>query len=355
MAKEVIEEGIYFDLPEAVYHNAEGLSCSGMKQLAISPLNYWHKNYNHTKEQEEESYPMRFGKAVHCRLLEPERFAREYTTELCKEDYVEVLDTMDDMKGFLTLHGLPTTAKKKQELIDRILESGHSAVIWGQEKARFESENEGKIILSKQEMARIEALAATALNDPFVASVVIGGMPEVSFFVRDPETGVMLKARMDYVRVAATIDVKTFSNSRGKPIDRAVFDAINYESYHLQCVSYHRVRELARQRLASGDIQTFGNVSEAWLKGFIENDKHGFGFLFIESDAPFEMRLVYLKPTESAGGQPNIYWLNAENRMQELTLKYANCLARYGTDQQWREQCKPYVLLDADLPQMMFS
>ena len=51
----VIELGIYFDLDEQLYHDAEGLSCSGIKHLTVSKLNYWHKNLNPNREPEEDT------------------------------------------------------------------------------------------------------------------------------------------------------------------------------------------------------------------------------------------------------------------------------------------------------------
>jgi hypothetical protein len=164
----------------------------------------------------------------------------------------------------------------------------------------------------------------------------------------------MLKARMDYVKPAATIDLKTFSNSRGKPTDRVVFDAIYYEGYHLQCVAYNSIRELARQQLAAGEIMTFGNVSEQWLKGFVEHESHGFGFVFIESADPFDLRVIELRRSEAAGAGENVYWSAAAMKMADLTLLYAECIERYG-EQPWREPCKPHVMADADVPQLMFA
>src|SRR3954447_1872247 len=82
-----IEPGIYFDLPEEIYHAAEGLSCSGIKHLTVSKLNYWHKNLNPHREPEDDKGARRFGKAVHSLALEPERFHRTFALELSPEDH----------------------------------------------------------------------------------------------------------------------------------------------------------------------------------------------------------------------------------------------------------------------------
>jgi hypothetical protein len=349
-----IEPGIYLDLPEAVYHAAEGLSNSGMKHLAVSPLCYWHNALNPDRERPEESFAQRWGRAVHCRLLEPERFADEYAAGLRKEDYPDALVTDDDLKGWLTARGLPVTGKRKQERIDRIREADDSTVIWDELEAEHAALTAGKTILSASEMSRLDRLAEVVLGDPCAAAVLSGGKAEVSIFVRDPETGVMLKARMDYVKAAATIDLKTFSNSRGKPTDRAVFDAIYHEAYFQQCVFYHRLRELARQQLATGELGVHGNAPDGWVEGFAANYRPAFGFVFVESSEPFELRLVELRRSEVAGGQTNVYWTFAEARIDDAIHLYAHCRNRYGNSP-WREPAKPHVLLDTDLPQLMFA
>jgi hypothetical protein len=354
MQQEDIGPGIYFDLPEDAYHSARGLSCSGMKHLTVSDLNYWHRNINPARTPEEDTEARRFGKAVHCYALERDRFDRCFVDKLCEDDFPDALVTADDMRKFLEANGLPKSGKTKQELVDRITAHCLPAVIWDKQLAIHAETHAGKTFLGRDEASRIERAAAVMAADPYVKAALTGGMPEVSFFVRDPETGVMLKARMDYVRPRSTIDIKTFSNSRGKPVEKAIFEAIYYESYYLQCVFYHQVREIARRQLAAGEIQTFGNVSEQWLKGFLETEDHGFGLVFIESAEPFDLRFVLLKQAEVSGADTNAYWSSAQLRIADLTFRYAKCLQKYG-DAEWREPREPHVLEDSDMPQLMFT
>ena len=346
--------GIYFDLPEEIYHAARGLSCSGMKHLTVSDLNYWHHNLSPDRETPEDTEAKRFGKATHCYALERERFDRSFAMKLSEEDHPDALVTADDMKKFLEANGLPKSGKTKKELIDRIVSSGLQVKIWDRELASYGALHVGKTFLGKEESKRIERAASVMSADPYVKAALTGGMPEVSFFVREPENGVMLKARMDYVRPRSTIDIKTFSNSRGKPVEKAIFEAIYYESYYLQCVFYHQVRELARCQLAAGEIQTFGNVTEEWLKGFLETEDHGFGLVFIESAEPFDLRFILLKQAEVPGADTNAYWSSAQLRIADLTYRYAECLQKYG-DKEWREPRSPHILEDTDMPQLMFT
>lgn len=114
------------------------------------------------------------------------------------------------------------------------------------------------------------------------------------------------------------------------------------------------MRELARKLLAAGEIQTHGMVSEEWLKGFVENYRHAFGFVFIESDEPFDLRIVQLSPSEALRAERNVYWNVAALSIEDKIQLYAECLKKYGDDP-WRDPAKPYVLQDTDLPTLMFA
>ncbi len=348
-----VGEGVYFDMDESEYHAAAGLSNSGMKHLLVSPLHYWHCNLNPERQPRKETAALRFGKAAHCLGLEPDRFAARYALRLKPDDFPGALVTTDDMKAFLAEHGLPKSAKRKQDLIERIAESGVPAVIWDEELVRHAERNAGKTLLGEDESELIQRAAGVIAADPYASALLTGGLAEVSFFVRDPASGVLLKARMDYVRANATIDLKTFSNSRGKPTDRAVFEAVYYEGYFQQAVFYHKVRELARQQLAAGEIAIHGPQS-ALLAEFLAAETHGFGFVFIESCEPFDLRILQLVEAEAAGGQQNIYWQSGERRIDDLIELYARCVRKFG-DRPWREPQKPRVFLDTDVPQLIFS
>ncbi|MHC5536685.1 PD-(D/E)XK nuclease-like domain-containing protein [Singulisphaera rosea] len=349
-----IEPGIYFQMPEETYHAAQGLSCSGIKHLTVSKLNYWHRNLNPAREPEDDNGARRFGKAVHSFALEPERFASSFAMKLSPEDYPGALVTMEDMKAFLEANNLPKSGKKKSDLAERILASGLPAMVWDQELSRHASLHAGKTFLTKEESRKIAAAAEVLAADPYASAALSGGMPEVSFFVRDPETGVMLKARMDYVRPRSTVDLKTFSNSRGKPVEKAIFEAIYYEGYHLQCVFYNQVRELARQQLSAGEIPTFGEVSEQWLKDFTDTPDHGFVLIFIESSEPYDLRMILLKQAEASGADLNVFWSSAELRISDMKRLYAECLEKYGNGP-WRDQLPPHLLEDTDMPQLLFN
>ena len=69
-----MEPGVYGGIGNEEYHKGPGLSSSDLKLLARSPLHYKTAKAIPPKETD----AMRLGTAVHCAVLEPDRFEKEY-------------------------------------------------------------------------------------------------------------------------------------------------------------------------------------------------------------------------------------------------------------------------------------
>lgn len=344
-----MKEGIYFDLPEAEYHAAPGVSNSLLKDLYISPLQFWDKHINPDLPEDEETASQKFGKALHCRILEPERFEADYARKLVKDDYPDALDTMEELREYCKSNGI-SAARGKPETIERILEVAQPQ-IFDVIKAEFERENEGRIILTTNEWDDIQAAADVAEADPYVSSALDGGHSEVSIFVKRGET--LLKCRIDRLTMRASVDLKSFSLLRGKQIDKAVLDTMYYEGYWVQARFYHMVRELARQRVAEGKLEIHG-APDGWADQFVAADDHSFGICFIQSSRPYHLQLWALRSVLPEFKETNVYWQAAEMRIDDMISLYQQCIKKYG-DNPWRDPAKPKVLSDLDMPQLMFS
>lgn len=71
--REPFSPGIYPCLNSADYHSGPGISCTGLKKVAISPAHYKHGESKQT--------PAMFtGSSTHAAILEPDLFARQYVT-----------------------------------------------------------------------------------------------------------------------------------------------------------------------------------------------------------------------------------------------------------------------------------
>lgn len=330
-------EGIYLDMPFNEYLAIAALSHSGMKDMRISQLEFWHNHVNPNRVAKASTKEQEFGTAVHSLLLEPEQHVERYYRELDKADYPNALVTCDQMKAVLKEKGLKVSGNK-DELIARLAFDAPEVQVWETMLDEHALNHKGKIMLSPGDADRLAAIHQLVSADAECQRLLSGGHSEVTIVVRDPVHDVLLKCRHDYMRPRGTTDVKTFTNSKQKPIKQAVYDELFYRGYLTQAVFYHRCRTLAEGLQVHG-----GNLDR------VRFDSHDFTFLFIESEAPHHVVPVTLKESES-----DIYWQEPKAFVDQCIEDYAENLEIYGT-KPWRERTEAHVLEDNDIRQLAFS
>jgi hypothetical protein len=319
-------------MTNAEYFAAPGLSNSGMKDLAISPLRFWHRWINPNAPLETPSPEMQFGSAVHCLVLEPSEFDSRYACELIPPD--DCLDTIEDLRRALEAVGIKPKGGAKGPIIARVQDALPDAPILSVLKQRHAEQNASKVLFKADDWKRIHGAAESLLSEPRVRDILNGeGRAEVPYFVTDPETGVRLKAKMDFVAPGLILDVKTFSQKRGRSIDESITRAIWDEGYHRQGYDYSFIRALAEGRehpQANGE----------------------FVLTFVESQEPFETRIRVLRP--KCAGEVSLLWERARIQVRELIRLYADCLAHFGADKPWRYASEIDPLMDQEFPGVIF-
>jgi hypothetical protein len=322
-----IKQGIYFNMPADEYRAAEGLSFSGMKALAVSPLKYWH-DYINPEKTKEQSSAMIYGAAYHKMTLEPERFYDDYC--VLPEDAPRKPSSAQ------------INAKKpsEQTLLD---------IAWWD---KWREQNAGKHILKAEDIAELEAAREMMKHYPEIASSLQGGYSEVSFFL--DYQGVRLKGRLDYITPTETIDLKTFSNPQSKNINKCVRNAIVYGAYNLQWFVYSNLRESLRKLVASGQAGVFGDVNKDFLAQFLANEKPVYSCVMQENQKPYEMRKITLEKAIVEGATPNMYWQEAKNSFENAVEVYRENKAIYG-DKPWIGDFTVQTLLDEEVPNIIYQ
>lgn len=335
MTNTLIEPGIH-QISNAEHHELRALSNSGMKDLLVSPLRYWYKHINPApKEEEEESVALKMGSALHCAVLEsPEIFDSRYACALDPSDWPVCLDTIGDIRGWITDKGEKPKGTRKDEVISQALglmeRLGVRVPILAEEERRFFVQNEGKTILHKDEWERLAGMTLALVEEPALKPILSQGKAEQTLVAKDPETGVLLKARLDWMAPRTTLDLKTFTTKRAGSIDKAICDAIYNEAYYRMAYFYDFVRRLhTGEKL--GDFDTV--------------------LAFVESSQPHETRLKRLQPKR--GGTLNIYWETARIECQTMIRQYAECLDKFGDDP-WRDEQEISTLADEDVRQFAY-
>ena len=315
------------------YFAMPGLSYSGIKDLLVSPLHYWHRNVNPEREERKETPAMRLGSALHCAVLEPKRFEQQYVRELEMSEYPDAIVTMEDLRAFIVGCGGKPRGTVKAGLIAQALSEDPTSenLIWDLIREKHARENGGRIVLTTDEWRRVEGCSRALLNEPALTEILKVGAPEVVMTATHQRTGVLLKAKMDWVNPALIVDLKTFSQQRGKPTEKTVTDALWYEGYLLQAYFYCYIRSLQPDGWKLRDSR--------------------FLFAFVESDEPHDVRLRELTPSF---GAMNMYWHAAGTTVHRMIELYASCRDRFD-DRPWRTNTEIAPLCDEEIPQLAWA
>lgn len=236
------EPGIYFDLCDAVYHQDKALGSSSIKALANDPYEF---SFNRLYGEDLDTEALRWGSALHKRILEGrEAFEAAFCHEFDKSLVKDALDTIPELKAWLEEKGVKgLSGKKKDDLIAAVREIDPEQPIAAVIKAKWDAENEGKVMLPPKRWAQIETAARWLQRDPLLSAVMTdgtfnAGAPEVSVFYED--RGVRLKARFDRLLRHAIIDVKSFAPWFSGNLEGAAIKVIERMRYDIQEAAYRR-------------------------------------------------------------------------------------------------------------------
>lgn len=321
------EDGIYFGLPEDIYHRLPWCGSSDIKLLASSPPDYWFKSpMNPLRVYRDEETPAKiFGTAIHHAILYGiESFERKYQT-------IEG----DDGKEAVSAAGLKKWLEEQ-----------------GAKSAKLKADNERMIIeefgirfLTVDAWTQIMLSAKAITSNPYLKAAFSGGWSEVSIFWH--EENVPCKCRIDYLKLKASVDLKSFrGKDRNMSIDRMVLNDIFNYGYHTQSAHYSDGRVHAKELLAKGRVFAAGDrPDDAWLKPVLDNPEPAWVFVFYKADgAPV---------SKSYQDTFNGAMVGAGRAVKRVALtNYQNYHATFGTDV-WVNTDPPYNIDGEDLPKWL--
>jgi hypothetical protein len=267
---EAIVDGVYFGLPDEVYHSVPRLSASGLQRLAISPATFWCGSWldpdsAETELDEEATKAQVLGKAYHCARLEPDTFHDRYVRKPEKSDYPAKGLITSDAGIKAALKDLGETQSTGTETIPdrarRLVDAGHRGTIWALVIEEFEAQRRGRVSIEARFFDQIVTDMERIKESGEIAELLSNGFAEVSVFWTDVH-GLKMKARLDFLTVEHWSDLKTFDNSRGKALDQAIADFVRYNRVHIQAATYRDATEAIRV----GGLDVIGPATEAQRK-----------------------------------------------------------------------------------------
>jgi hypothetical protein len=217
------------------YHSSVGLSFSGLKQLSKTPAHYIASR----SRDDEETASQRLGTLVHMAILERDRFR----------------------SSVVAIEGHRGKKDVKEEIAH--------------------AEMNGKYVCKPDEyMATIKMADAILLN-PSAEKLLTGGAAERSIRWRDPETGVLLKCRPDYLRDdGIVVDLKTFNDLNEDNLQRHILKS----KYHWQSRFY-----------LDGVNQVLGLKSNMFAHIFIDTEAYVSRVVVLD-DASLEKAETLIRP-----------------------------------------------------------
>ena len=206
-----LPHGLHQDIPEARYHVRElGLASKhALDLVAQSPAHYYAWVTGAGEDEDKPAY--RLGRAVHCAMLEPERFMREYQAE--------------------PEWGNCTKADNKARRNAWRSERAGRAMVTDDDW-----KHSGVLCLTDREARSVRGMVEAVLADPIARPLLEHSVAEVTIRWRDPATGVECKARLDmYAEQFATIpELKSCMDARPSAFRRTIEDF----EYHRQAAMY---------------------------------------------------------------------------------------------------------------------
>lgn len=361
-----MNDGVYFHLPEEDYHADPALGSTDIKNLRSGAHEYWHNSVHRprtpeelAKEAEEASLAKVKGNAIHSAvLLGEEHFRRNYCKALEPGDLGEtVLRTQEDLRAFLRGHGAKLGGSKAEQ-IQRVVEIGGHPPIWDLELADFAArcKSHGLTPLPPDVWAEVQQSAAFITRNPVLSKAFTGGAPEVSVFwheeVEDPESGqfytVPLKARFDYLKPRAIVDLKSINDVRpGRTPVEACLQAIWNFRYDGQATHYGEARKQLGRFLTHSHEHVFGATKEdgELLHKVVDNDAFSFVFVFyrpLYSGAPWAQGIQYEYGNIAHG-------IGLQNRGDALLL-YAQWADKVGLETPWVWQGDIHTIVAEEVP-----
>ena len=355
----LIEPGIYFGMPEDVYHLDPALGSTSIKELVLDPIEYQHERLFGADKKE--TFALKWGSAIHCRALEGRQsLADRFPIEPSQADYEGLLVSYDDLKKACSKLGV-SPGKTKAEAIGKIREFDKDVPIWDEIKAVFDKEANGRTTIPKDAVQHIERAVSWMQQDPYLSPVmedgtITAGASEVSIFYED--RGVRLKARIDHLLAHAVLDLKSFRPIFAERVKPAARKAIERMRYDLQAADYIRALRFAKGLWENG--QVFNNP---YPPIFLETVFSSLDALE-DGSAPADTQLKWIWVLIKASGAPqpiirefdlnSMIFRNAASEVEDAIDAYREYVETFGLDREWVPSIVPEKLGDQDFSPYAF-
>ncbi|MBF0400401.1 MAG: PD-(D/E)XK nuclease-like domain-containing protein [Magnetococcales bacterium] len=343
--------GVHFNLPFDAYLADPALSQSGIKRLLVSPLTYWDGSHMNPKREPNDKYAMVLRHAIHKRILEGEAAYQEnFAVSPRREDYPGALDGSADLKETCRAMGLKVTGTIAEYIV-RIHSIDPDILIWPDIVHRFKEGAQGKELLKADDAALVDRMAVAVESDPEARAAFMGGFPEVSVFWPDPKSGVRMKARFDYLKPIPIVDLKSFTNVKNIPLQKAIVNFLGSYGGIVQAVLYLLAAKQAKLMINRGMI--YGESrSNPIIQAFLNSKKNKFFFVFVETGTANNLIIREFPQFNSAGDETLLYQTGIKT-IESAIQDFKSLSEQFGTNR-WNVKHATRAFTDDEFPPWTF-
>tara|TARA_R110000744_G_scaffold326330_1_gene432072 strand:+ start:53 stop:1036 length:984 start_codon:yes stop_codon:yes gene_type:complete len=302
-----LADGIHIDLPFDQYLADTALQSSDIKNLLISPLQYWiNSHLNPNRPPRKESAAKDLGTLVHEVVLEGAQ-----------------------KKFAVKPEGISFANKAGKEWRSEKLETGHT-------------------ILTSDENRTLTTIVE-ACRRSGVTEVLEGAIPEVTY-IWTHESGHRMKIRLDALKPTMAFDLKTFANQMDKDLETCVAFATGNLRYHISAYWYRMGIDHMRDLIKRDECQihTHGENHQAFydmaedLAGYDGNFPHW--YIFVEKDGIPNVIPRHFTKRNGEGLPANEYWKSAQLGTDYATRIFAEHSAEFAPGEMWMRptEWKPF-------------
>lgn len=272
-------DGVYSDISIEDYHSSEGYSATQLKYAKVSLRHF--KAYLTGKLPAPKGSHFSFGNSFELALLAPDEYTRRVAV-IPDADLIEEAQAKAKEEGKQP-YAKPRASKYYQDKMDTFL-----------------FENKGKYLINQtgdESFDTIEEMLSSCYQDKVIQGLIKNTEYQLSCYWTDPETGIQLKTRPDFVKRKKNVivNVKTALDGSPQGFQR---DCVKYE-YYLQAI-----------------IEITGCVAS----GLMERVDNYF-WLVVEKQAPFNATVYDFRTEDIASMRMTLeYTLNKIKKAQEADL-----------------------------------
>lgn len=338
-----IQEGIYFNMPFDEYLAIPCLSSSGIKNLLISPDDFWSNSWMNPDREDLTVAKQHYeeGKAYHKRILEgKEAFYAQYAPAWEDDGDVAILRTGKEIEAALRACGAKISGTVGEQAM-RLRDADPKVRIKHIEVLDHNAQYKDREFISAKLIRYIEYSTRRIECDPETKTFFIGGHSEVSIIWYDEDYQTWFKIRFDYLKVGPGCDLKTFANIMDQNLDRAVKNTMWGRRYFIQAALYLNGNDYGKQFAASGKV--FGYTGDPrWIDVYAKTPCDRFNWVFQKKGIAPVAVPGYI--TKGSG----LHRVGIE-RVAEAVETYRRCMETFGTGQ-WLASIKPIHFDHNEMP-----